>query len=247
MGHPSKYAVKVAAAAILGLVSGVVTSGTLSSPAWAPFTGIVFALFLSLYSCWFEGVRSAQRIISFVLVTTSAFWIACLAAFVSVAGRSNESPYFGESVFFVGGIVGTAVVALARYHFIADNQHNSAVLWKVTLLSLIGGVIGAPAAWFDRLSYGRYQRASLPALFIVWQGCIAPLLVILFPRQSMLPQTSSPPSNVPQRESPLQFWKKALTVAAALFIAYWLVREARLERQLAESEMRRVQRAPESK
>jgi hypothetical protein len=231
--------VKVVAAAILGLISGVVTGGTLSSPAWAPFTGIVFALFLSLHSCWFEGARSAQRIIGFALVTTSAFWIACLAAFVSANGRINDA-------FFVGGIVGTAVVALGRYHYIAESQPRRTVIWKAILLSLTGGVIGAAATWFDKLSYGKYQKASFPVLFIAWQGCIAPLLVILFPRQPMLPQPSS--SNVPQRgAAPLQFWKKMAMVAAALFIAYWLVRAVHLEHRSPESGTRRAQQAPETK
>jgi hypothetical protein len=135
----------------------------------------------------------------------------------------------------VGGVVGTALVALARYIFLSGVQNRSTLIWRVGLISLVGGVLGA-AGGSVNTSIGKGQVASLIPVFMVWQGCIAPLLVVLFPSSSMSGEIPLQPSSpVPTKRSlPLPVWKKLVMLVAFVFLAFWLVRGIRLQRQTAQ-------------
>jgi hypothetical protein len=261
MGDLRKHVTNAAVSAALGLVSGLVTCATLghlgSSVILLPFIGVVFALFLSLYSWRWEEFHFVWRTISFILATTAAFWVAVLAGFFG-SRRGIEDPHLWRDDLFVGGIVGTALVGLARYLFLSRTQKPIDLTWRIGLISLLGGVLGAAsdsvhipvgtAIWnLLRLLHlvtpvpsapeiVPQDTASLFSMFVVWQTCIAPTLTLLFPNSSISGQIPVQPSpSVPAKAPlPLPVWKKLFVVCAFVFLAYWLIRGIRLEHQAAQ-------------
>jgi len=246
------------AVAALGLVSGLLTcaAGAESGPLHAPtvflFLGIVFALVFSVYAWWWEDVRSFWRITGFAGLTTAAFVIALLVgAFEQkrVAQLTHiDDPYINGAL--LGGIVGTALVALARCTFLVDGQNLKTLVVRIGFVSLAGSALGAvgvflgpslgTAIWnFLRwlhlivpspssLGSPKAGEPELCATFLLWQTCISPLLVLLFP--SSLASEQIPAPSAPQKTLvPLPVWKKLLVVVTFVLLACFLIRAIRLK------------------
>ena len=194
--------------AILGLLSGLATCPTMlylfsRSPRWFPSCAIIFAF--ALYSWCCEGIHSAWRVIGFIIFSTLAFWIAVFAGGLGATGVRDLTGIqdLGMNAVLLGGVVGTAQVALARYVFLSGRRGRSALLRSIGLIALVGGVLGetgdslgpslGAAIWhllrlLRLLSPAESSPAqagsstlSLFSMFVLWQTAIAPLLVLLFP------------------------------------------------------------------
>ena len=253
---------------VSGFVSALLTcaagaeSGPLHDPSVFLFLGIVFALVFSTYAWFWEAVRSVWRITGFIGLTTAAFVIAFLVGafeqhrIAQLTGISN--PYMNGAL--LGGIVGTALVAIARCTFMVDGQNLKTLVVRIGIVSMVGSALGAvgvslgpslgAAIWhFLRLvrlivpspsSLGspKAGEPELCAMFLIWQTCISPLLVLLFPRSPSSEQIPSP--FTPQKTlSPLPVWKKLLVVVTFIFLAGFLVRSIRMERQTARPQVER--------
>ena len=183
---------------VVGCVAGLSTCvgmehGPLSAPGMFSSLGIVFSVFFALYAFSWEGTRSVWRIAGFIALTTVAFASATWAGVFAGARTTSNSAVFP---IFLGGVVGSALVALGRYLFLADLQSWKKLLRGMCLLSLIGGVLGAvglvfaPFLGIGILRFLRSLRLISPpnnagaafcSMFLVWQTCMAPLLVGFFP------------------------------------------------------------------
>ena len=253
---------------ILGLFAGLLTCVglqhfPLQSTEFFPFSGIIFALAFSFYSWWFECLHSPWRVLSFFIASTAAFYIAMFAGALGIplirlfieGGESNAENLKTSAVFF-GGLFGTALVASARYLFLSNSQDHKALLWRIGLITSVGGVLGAAGfalgpslgtAIWDLLQLLHFvapsqssmggrspDTASFSSMFVMWQTGIAPLLALLFPSSPISAQTPSESSSLHPRKGSLSLpiWKKALAVAAFLFLVYFLVKGIRSERQI---------------
>jgi hypothetical protein len=220
---------QVIALLVVGCVAGLATSITaehrpLSAPGMFSFLGIVFALFFSLYAWWWEGVRSVWRILGFIGLTTAAFIVGTWAG-VSAGHRITSNSAIIP--IFLGGLVGTALVALGRYLFLADPQSRKALYRGIGLLSLVGGLLAAMGillgSFFEiamlhshLMSPPNRPGGGLYFMFLVWQTCMAPLLVIVFPNTNT-PRQLGPPSA--KTHPSLRLWTKFVALAALVFIA----------------------------
>lgn len=258
--------------ATLGFLSGLVTCASLlhfpfQSTELFPFSGIIFAFALSLYSWWFERLHSPWRVLSFVIASTAAFYIAMIAGVFGlsalvpfIGGGESNFGKLGTAAVFLGGLAGTALVAVARYWFLSDPQDSRTLRRRIGLISLVGGVLGATGfalgpsmgtSIWDLLQFlhviaptqssvggASKDTASFFSMFLMWQTAIAPLLAILFPYARISAQIPAGPSSSPPEKRLLAspVWKNLLVVAALVFLAYHLVEGIRTRRQIARLE-----------
>jgi len=179
-----------------GFVSGVLTCGVAKlaaqpsvSPWWFLCSGIIFAFYLCLYALWGDGVRSLWRIVGFLLVTTAAFWVAAFAGFFGVHGMRELTGIQSMELngILLGGIVGSAMVALARNYLLLESRVRAGVYWRLALIAFAGGILGVVGFSIGR---PKSDRAAFCTMFMTWQTLMAPLLCLVFPGRTQATETT---------------------------------------------------------
>lgn len=197
---------------IEGLVSGVLTYFvTMLLPAGLGrsaflVVGLVFGAVIAVHARLFRRARSIFRLFGFVATcavayTASVFatiWSPLRPRFLNFSGTGSGA--IDSSPFFVGGVLGAAIVCAGIFVFLAPWKHAKNFLLKASCISLTCGLLGV-LGWSlgERLSHvpwlaGWGDNPAFLALCIIWQtGAITLFGFLLLPLP--LPGGSAPQSG----------------------------------------------------
>ena len=174
--------------------------------------GLVFGGVIAGHFRVFRGVRSAFRLIGFVVACAIAhlasvfatFWSPFRPQFLNFSG--TRSGAVDSSPFFTGGFLGAAIVCAAIFLFIAPSKNLAGFLLRTFCMSLACGLLGVFAwsvgeqlggvPWLPRSG----DNMAFLLLYVIWQSGAAALLgLLLLPRQipSELPATVEPEQGPP--------------------------------------------------
>lgn len=157
--------------------------------------GLVFGGVIAAHFRVFRGVRSALRLIGFVVACAIAhlvsvfatFWTPFRPQFLNFSG--TRSGAVDSSPFFTGGFLGAAIVCAAIFLFIAPSRNLKKFLLRVFCMSLACGLLGV-FAWslgqqLDGVSWLPHSGGNMAflLLYVIWQtGAAALLGLLLLPR-----------------------------------------------------------------
>ncbi len=145
---------------------------------------------------------------------------------------------------FLGGVIGSALVAIAFYLYLFAPQRSESAFRKIIIIALVGGIAGsagfalghyAEASILKMLEFLQRGTSTNPpsvspegssffAMVIFWQAVVAPILLLSFPiTKPSLEHAGGRSSLYGSDQSELSVWKKILAVAAFAFLLYMLL------------------------